>query len=606
MADKKQKKPRHTGLVLPGETGKANAAPTADRLGRAIPPAAAQQPEAPAMPEQAEGAPAEAPKAADGAPAPAARPAPQQPEKNAADKEDGRAPKDAAGEETAEADSPDTDAPTPAKDAKPKKRGRRKPRKLPKRKPNHAALAVPATAAKGAAPPPEDDPLPPGAIRMPTPKRKPKKLSPIKRRRRRRRIQALVLAVLVVAGILFYQTGAYLTFATRAADLYESLLIAARPGDGFPMDFAISGFVKTEPMADNGLAVLGEKEMALISSSGRDWRVQHNYMTPGLSAGNTRVVLYSRGGREYTVEGRTRTIAEITTPQDISFCEMSPDGWLAVVTSSRFSSRLTVLDPTYNTAEPLFQFPMDVTEDGLPVLASFHSDNKRLLLGCVSASSGALGSTIYLLHTGKDTIQGVIRVEDARLLRAEYLPNGRILAVYDRFTAIYDANGEEQTRHSYGSRRLLSSDVGEGTITLVFGSSSQETAHALLMNNSLQPLCEVSVQSSATPVALATAGRLYLLAGQQLLAYNHTGAALGSLLLDARPYTIARGGAPLLLAAGSAYNLDDLFGPSEDASSPSAAAFASAAAPASAPVSASPASDAAPDSYDQSMPLAEP
>ncbi|MDL2219491.1 DUF5711 family protein [Ruminococcaceae bacterium OttesenSCG-928-O06] len=503
MADKKGKKPKHTNLVVPG-SGTKKEDTEKDRMGRTLP--------------------------AD-APVPGAA---------------GQAPPDAEA------------AATPGE--KPENKPKKKPKgkAAAKAQPVRGPAAPAGPGAEGTPPAAQDDvdDGPPKAVPLPK-KRGKKPLSPVRRKRRRRRIQALVLAVLVLLAFVAYSNGLHLTVATQIADGYDSLRIALRPGDGFPMDFSLPGFVKTQALGGGGFVAVGEKEATFISSSGAALRtLQHNYYAPGISTGKTRAVLYGIGGRQYTVEGRSNTLATGTTDQDILFCTMSSGGRLAVVTASRHRAVLQIYGTSYDATDPLLRY--DIVDDHLPVLAAFHSDNRNLVLGCVSASGGALGSTLYLLRTGRDAVVATIRAEDAVLLNAAYLDNNRILAVYDSYTALYNNRGEEVARYSYGGRSPLTSQFGGGMLTLVFGASSQESMQTVLLRESLETVFEVQCEAIGTPSVLPVKDGVFLLAGGEVYAYTLGGALADTLQPQQRPLALVNAGQPLLLVVGRALPLAEL------------------------------------------------
>lgn len=432
----------------------------------------------------------------------------------------------------------------------------------------------------------------PRATRLPKAK---KRLSPVRRKRRRRRIQFLVFVLLVAVAVLVYSTGAYLTVFSLAGDAIDNVRIALMPSDGFPAAYPITGLIKAESMGKNGFAVLGERDLYVFSSSGLELQHdQHTYPTPGLSAGKNRLVLYQRGGTEFTVEGRSDTIARRTTEQDIQFAAISAEGWLAVATASRYRASLHVYGLDYDVGDPLLSLSL---VDEKPVLAAFAPDNRNLLLGCYSVGDGALVSTLHLLRTDRDTIQATVAVHDAQLLLAQFWGNSRILAVFDTHTALYDTAGKELARYDYGTRSLLTCNVIDGRAALVFGAATQERVHAVLLDAELQPVLDAGVETGAeSPRVLAAEDGLYLLSGQTVYAYAPGGALAGTLALDARAYELVHGGQPLVLTAEGIQPVGQLLAPESaaqtSAAHPSGGASAASAASASAQASGAAASHA--------------
>ncbi len=421
----------------------------------------------------------------------------------------------------------------------------------------------------------EEGGLPANAIVLP--QRRKKHLTPKKRRRRRRRVQALALLALLAAFGVFYVSGAYVTVAALARDAWDGLRIAASPGEGWPMNLALTDFIAARPLGGgNGFAAVGSRDAVMVDASGKElWRVQHSYMTPGISTGNTRMVVYSRGGTEYSVEGRSSTLATHSTEHEIQFCELSPDGWLAVVTASRYRATLDVYGPAYDAGDVEFHMPL---VDVRPVLARFASDNRNLLVGCVAARGGALGSTLTFLHTGRSEVQAEVRADAALLLDAAFVGGGRVVAVYDQFTALYSAAGEELARYSYGRRSLQHASIRDGRVALAFGGSTQETFHAVLLDAELKPLFDKAVTGSGRVRVLASAGGAWLMCGQDVYAYTDTGALAGSRRVEPRTLGLVHGGEALVLASGLAESVEPLLHPeSESASDASAVSAVSAA-----------------------------
>ena len=388
--------------------------------------------------------------------------------------------------------------------------------------------------------------IPGNAVFMPKPKRT--RLSAAKRRKLFKRVRRVAVLVLAVALLLFYTTGAYLTVANYVAEGFDSLRISLKGGDGFPVDYGIADYVKAEAMGENGMVVLGGSEASIFASNGTQLRyLQHTYLNPGVATGKSRAVLYSRGGKEYTVETRSKTVAKNTTDQEISFCSMSPDGRLAVVTSSRYRANLQVLAPPYNTADPLFNWPL---VDDEPVALAFHSDNKSMVLGCLSAQNGALGTTLYLLRTDKTEVQTTIRADNATLLQLRYLDNHRVLAVYDTYTATYNSRGQELNRYDYSHRRLITSNIQDGRVALVFGTTTGEAVHTVLLDKSLEPQFDVGAQVLGTPKVMVVSDGVYLLCGQTLFAYTNQGALAVRTSYDSKLLGLAYAGQPLLVQQG--------------------------------------------------------
>ncbi len=499
--DKKRRKARHTSLVLPGESNeKAEPEmPPKDRLGRTVP-----------TQEAVSG-----------------KPAAMQQSKS------GLSPLEQAALEG--------------------QKQQQKEKKKTNKKAKKTALPQTKTAPAEAAGAEAEEELPENAILLP--ERKPR-LSAVKQKKRRRRIRSLVFLAVVAAGFLFYISGLYLNLVMVLSNVGESMQVAVQRGDGFPMDFTISGYITAEPMEGGGFAVLGEKDMAVITASGKQMnRIQHGYMSPGITAGKSRVCVYSIGGTDYIVESRTQNVARRTTSQDILFAEMSPGGWLAMVTGTQYRATLEIYSPSYQEGAPDLVWSLT---DARPVLAAFHSDNRTLALGALTTKNGALGSSINIVRVGKKDIEATIEVADARLLQAKFIKDGNLLVIYDRFIALYNMKGAELARYDFGTQKLRTADVSSGKAVLLFGTAEQDTGRLVLLDEKLVPKFTQTIENEQVPRVLGTADGVFLLLGQEVVAYTPEGVLAGSYITNGKPAGLVYGGQPLLITTSAVEPLNGL------------------------------------------------
>ncbi len=453
------------------------------------------------------------------------------------------------------------------------------------------APASPGAAAGGAAKPPppaqETPTLPENAVLMP---RKNPRVVAVRRRKRRRRLLSLLAVLLVAVGIWLYFSGLYLYGVMAFQNFADSMRIRLTPGGGWPAPYTITGYLASREMGGGGFASVGDKDLALFSSSGTELRrVQHGYASPGLSAGDTRVCVYNRGGTEYAVEGRGGTKLRRKTQQEILFATMSPGGTLAVVTSSRYRAAIEIYGPLY-AAQPDFSWTL---VDEKPVVGAFYSDNKQFALACLSAQQGALGTTVYLLRTDKDQPLAQIRADDARVLQMEYLGQNRLLVVYDSYAATYNQKGEEISRYAYNGRSLQAAHQGKGGLALVFGSGARDSFGLVLLDEKMQPQFETEVAGTGTPRVLSDMEGVYLLFGQELVSFNRQGTPGGSETFTVKPLDLVQAGEPLVLSLSSAQPISHLLTPGDNTSTPPPASGAAASVPSSAAASPAPASSTA-------------
>ena len=179
----------------------------------------------------------------------------------------------------------------------------------------------------------------PGAEPVP-PRSSAARIERIRRRKRMRRIRAAAVCAVLLAAVLAYFTGIYGASLALLGDAVDSIGIALTPSPGYPVSFTLSGYQNALPLA-GGFVAVGDKDLAIYSAGGNEVRrIQHGYGRPAITAGNTRVCVYNRAGKELRVESRSRTLFENKFDDAIQLCAMSPNGTLAVFTKSKQLSRL--------------------------------------------------------------------------------------------------------------------------------------------------------------------------------------------------------------------------------------------------------------------------
>lgn len=368
-------------------------------------------------------------------------------------------------------------------------------------------------------------------------------------RKNLRRVRNLAVLLLVVCLVAFFATGAYMPVWISLSESVLNARLGMQKGNGFPMEFAIAGFSDTQSMGDNGFVVLGDKDIAIVSETGREsYRGQHGFVNARITASPNRVCAYSRRGRTYTVYDREGIFYEGSTDNDIQFAQMSDGGWLMLCTAGRSRYEVSLYSPTM-TGDFSFRWS---SSDYIPLRAAFTGD-RTLALGCVSASGGAMGSTVYIFQTNRSESraqQAAIQVEAAVPLQMHFLASSRLLVIYDNgYAAVYNGSGEEVARYDYGGRQPYAADVDGNRVVLLFGAEAQAGAHLVVLDTNLNTLGSAIIQSASDVQILAADGAIYVMQGQEVQAYGQDGALLGTLLLEGKPYGLVWGGAPLALSA---------------------------------------------------------
>lgn len=385
--------------------------------------------------------------------------------------------------------------------------------------------------------PPQDGPYAPLAANR-------ARLERLRQKRRRRRIRIVVVLSVALAAALAYFTGLYGASIALLGDIVDSAAIALSPGDGFPLDLGMEELVDVQPLA-GGFAALDDRELVMWSASGRELRrIQHGYADPCITAGNTRVCIYSRGSNALRIEGRRGTLAEKTLEGSILLARMSPNGTLAVFTDKGLE--------VYN---PMFDLIWQWNRlDAFALALAFDDDNRHFATALVESRGGALSSTVYLFETGKDAPVATYAADDALPVALRYLSGGALLCVFDTRAVVIDAQTGQQTAvFEYGTRVLQSvSAQSDDSLALLFSDIDvSRYAQLLILDPSLTAVGTAELNARALRVA-SDRTHVYVLADDSVYTYGMDGVLYGQTLLDAEPQRMLTDGKLYLFAGGDA------------------------------------------------------
>lgn len=347
------------------------------------------------------------------------------------------------------------------------------------------------------------------------------RLAQARRKRRNKQIRRGVLIAALVLVVLVWLTGAYSSSLAMAQDLLESMQISLWKGEGFPVKTNIDEIYQVEPLA-GGFVELGKSDLVVYSPSGRLLRsVQHGYSRPAISFGARRFCLYSRAGTEVRIEGRTKTLDTLSLEKPVLFCSMAQNGTVAAVTrSGRYAAELRVYDPSLR-----FIFGWNPTDaEGTPTRVAFAPDNHNMSVACIRAENGSIGSSIYWLDTHKSEVQASVWVPNGMILQLQWLGGDKVLAVFDGFTALYDADdGQELARFDHsGSALMAAHTAGRNTALLLADGPKGQYSRIVLLDHNLQLLGQALVQPDAFDV-VCTRTAAYSLSQGAIRGYSLAG-----------------------------------------------------------------------------------
>lgn len=369
-------------------------------------------------------------------------------------------------------------------------------------------------------------------------------LEKARRRVRARRMRRTVAAVVVLAALVAYVTGAVGTSIVLVQDTLDSARIALLPAQSYPQQTGLFTLYQVEPLS-GGFVALGEEGCVVYADSGHKLNsIQTGYARPAIAAGKNRFVLYNRSGNELRVESRTQNLYVKTMENNIFLCAVGDGGQVAVVTEDvRHVAVLTIYSAMM---EEQLRWSMTSTE-GTPVRLAFAGDGRRLAVAAVTTANGQALANLYVVDTRRDDPVYLGAAEGSLPLWVGWLSGSEVLAVFDDHAAVYAASGGEKARYDFPDETVASLSADENGAALLFRSG--QTCSALVLDKRLNVQFHGGVPAAEQIVRSADA--FYLLSDSGVSCFSLAGEYQWAQPQETRPQKLLAGSRLLLFSSNA-------------------------------------------------------
>lgn len=298
-------------------------------------------------------------------------------------------------------------------------------------------------------------------------------------------VWTVVILLLVTGGLWAYSNRDNLT-PDRISEWFDTHFASYGTGDGFPVD-AAGSTVKQLASMGGDVAFLTDSSFELLNQTASSIvNRQHNCTTPALRVSDTRALIYDRGGSNWRVENRRRTLVDKEEEYKIIAADISENDQIVMVTQSGngYLSEMRVYDQNFE--EKQFNWS---SAEGQVVDVAARPDGKGAAAVSLTVEGGQMNSLVDVLDfsSGKATPQ---KLEGVLLLTVEY-SGGRILAVGDSQCVSLAQDGSDLKTYSYDGKYLAGysispnggvalalsdhEDLRDSTLVLLDGSLQEES-----------------------------------------------------------------------------------------------------------------------------------
>lgn len=369
-------------------------------------------------------------------------------------------------------------------------------------------------------------------------------LEAARQRVRSRRLRRAAVIVAALTLVILFATGVVGSSIARVKDFVDTVHIALTPAVGWPQQTGLADLMAVQSMSGSFVAM--DKDTCVVYSlrGSRLASIQSGYARPALAAGKTRFVLYNRSGKELRVESRTQNLYTKTLEDNIYLCAMSDTGKLVVATDSTDSmARLTVYSSSLQE-----QLHWDLTSaQGTPVRMAFSADSRRLAVAAVTSNAGQLQANLYTLNLAQgDPVQ--LGSENSVPQWLGWLNAENVLAVYESYAVVYNANGGERGRYDFGGGSLV--DVSQDGSNAALLLENGQVCTVVLLDKDLNVQYSGNVLTASHIVR--SGKNFYLLTDSTVECFGTDGTHQWSQSLTARPQALLTGRQLLVLSGNTA------------------------------------------------------
>lgn len=341
-----------------------------------------------------------------------------------------------------------------------------------------------------------------------------------KKKKREKRIKRLirwgvVLLVLAVAGagIYFYMEYDFGAVLEQNPQSVVSTAQTDMDSGSFPLSLDAVNPQQLQ-LFGKRMILLTSDEVAVADTSGLvTSHYVHGYTNPVLKAGDSRYLLYDRGGYGYRVGNHVGILAEGRTTQAIQTGASGYNSCFALVTEeSRYAGSVTVYD---KNGEVLFTW---YTPDEQIIDLCFSTDDKNLAVATVSFDdSGMLNAGIHWINIEKEEEVSSAEFTDAVPVAVNVLSDGSVHLVTDGFLGIVSADFSQKTKLPYSQH--LRKYACSHDYTLLVTSNANEVSSLVSLVSKDGEQVDLTVRSSVTSLSLSE-NNLCILAGGRATVYD--------------------------------------------------------------------------------------
>lgn len=327
------------------------------------------------------------------------------------------------------------------------------------------------------------------------------------------------LAVIIAAAALFLSVRLLGNVAvSNSTDALRAIPSMFSSNGSYPYTSDSLNINKAE-LIGNDVLILNSDNAEVISSAPKV-RLSYQLESADIKAdtSNGRALLFSNTSNSVTLLSKTEKLGGITVPSTVNTASLARNGAFAVTYSH--GQAQSVVEVYNNRFKKIFQWNCSnefVSSIGLS------SNGKTAAIAAIGSKNAEIYSRIVVFGVKNTEPTADLKLDGTLILKVIYTSGGKIIAIGDNKTVIYDKKGSLISEKTYPEASLAAVDSDDRGNTVLccreFGGTKYETVR---FSSSGKTMCDFTVDFE--PEALSVReGRFAVSSGNKITVYSVKG-----------------------------------------------------------------------------------
>ena len=309
----------------------------------------------------------------------------------------------------------------------------------------------------------------------------------------------LVITLIFGGSIISYE-NIYYMFKDIG---YISSFSESRPQSlSYSMPFSNQDFASFK----NGLAVAGDSEIKLFTSTGRvTLSAGSTFTNPKICSSDAFLLIYDQGRGQFAVYNSFKSVYSETLDYPISSADMTHDGSFCIVTRSRdYHSVVKVYDSK--------QIPeLEYSKNDYVISAKLSPDGKYLAIVSLDGEGGEGKVSLNVIDRDDGKIRSTVSLLGSVPYTAEFMSNDRIALICSDSAHVYDLDCKRKNMFEYPYQLTHMAANDEGFALVLSDDGAREESLLVAFDRNCSLVCSQKISGAVRDMEIAGKDVLLLL-----------------------------------------------------------------------------------------------